>query len=80
MTAQPTRFQEISPSAQCLLAEGEAVLVEFKRGVEAVTPKLLAALTNSVALAADADVAQLLIGVDEIADPRTGWCQDARSA
>ena len=43
---QPSRFQKASPAAKRILALGESGRYEFKRDVDAVTPKLLAALAN----------------------------------
>lgn len=69
---QPSRFQKVSPAAKRILALGESGRYEFKRDIEAVTPKLLAALANQVALHPDLGVAHLLVGVDEIEDKETG--------
>lgn len=55
-----------------MLTLGESGRFEFKREVEAVTPKLLAALANWVALDPSRDVAHLLVGVEEIEDKATG--------
>lgn len=69
---QPSRFQKASPAAKRILALGESGRYEFKRDIDAVTPKLLAALANRVALDPDRDAAHLLVGVDEIEDKETG--------
>lgn len=72
MSAEPSRFQQISPVAERVLHAGESGLFEFKREIEAVTPNLLAALANTVALTEDTIDAQLLVGVAEFKDPSTG--------
>jgi DNA-binding ferritin-like protein len=69
---QPSRFQRVSPTAKRILALGETGRYEFKRDIESVTPKLLAALANQVALNPDLALAYLLVGVDEIEDRETG--------
>ncbi len=69
---QPSRFQRVSPAAKRILALGESGRYEFKRDIEAVTPKLLAALANQVALNPEIELAYLLVGVDEIEDRETG--------
>lgn len=69
---QPSRFQKVSPVARRILALGESGRYEFKRDIDAVTPKLLAALANQVALNPDLAVAHLFVGVDEIEDKETG--------
>ena len=69
---QPSRYQEISAAAQRILALGESDRYAFKRDVEVVTPKLLAALANWVALDPGRDAAHLLVGVEEIEDKTTG--------
>lgn len=55
-----------------MLALGESGRYEFKRDAEAVTPKVLAALANWVALDPAREVAHLLVGVDEVEDAETG--------
>ncbi|GHE07017.1 AlbA family DNA-binding domain-containing protein [Klenkia taihuensis] len=72
MSAEPSRFQHISPVAQRILHAGESGLFEFKREIDAVTPNLLAAIANTVALTEDTVDAQLLVGVEEVEDPSTG--------
>lgn len=69
---EPSRYQEISATALAMLKLGESGRFEFKRDAEAVTPRLLAALANWVALDPQRDVAHLLVGVDEVEDPATG--------
>ncbi|WP_131105711.1 AlbA family DNA-binding domain-containing protein [Ornithinimicrobium sufpigmenti] len=69
---EPSRYQEISTVAQRILALGESDRYEFKRDVEVVSPKLLAALANWVALDPARDAAHLVIGVEEIEDKTTG--------
>jgi DNA-binding ferritin-like protein len=69
---QPSRFRKVSPAAKRILALGESGRYEFKRDIDAVTPKLLAALANRVALDPDLEVAHLLVGVDEVEDKETG--------
>lgn len=62
----------MSATAQRILALGESGRYEFKRDVDVVTPKLLAALANWVALDPAREVAHLLVGVEEIEDEDTG--------
>ena len=62
----------MSSTARRILALGESGRYEFKRDVDAVTPKLLAALANWVALDPAQDVAYLLVGVEEVEDKDTG--------
>lgn len=62
----------MSATARRILALGESDRHEFKRDVDVVTPKLLAALANWVALDPGRDVAHLLVGVEEIEDRNTG--------
>lgn len=62
----------MSATARRILALGESDRYEFKRDADVVTPKLLAALANWVALDPGRDVAHLLIGVEEIEDRNTG--------
>ena len=69
---EPSRYQEISAAAQRILALGESDRYEFKRDVDVVSPKLLAALANWVALDPAREAAHLLIGVEEIEDKTTG--------
>lgn len=70
--ARLTRHQSMSVDAQQMLALGESGRYEFKRDAEAVTPKVLSALANWVALDPTREVAHLLVGVDEEEDGRTG--------
>lgn len=67
-----SRYQQISDQAAQMLALGESGRFEFKSDVDAVHPKVLASLANAVALDPDREVAQLLVGVDEVEDPQTG--------
>jgi hypothetical protein len=69
---EPSRYQKVSSTARRILALGESGRYEFKRDVDVVTPKLLAALANWVALDPARDVAHLLVGVEEIEDGDTG--------
>ncbi|MFJ2755177.1 ATP-binding protein [Nocardioides sp. NPDC087217] len=69
---QPSRFKKVSPAAKRILALGESDRYEFKRDIDAVTPKLLAGLANWVSLDPDRDAAHLLVGVDEAEDTDTG--------
>lgn len=69
---RPTRHQRMSVDAQHMLALGESGRYEFKRDAEAVSPKVLAALANWVALDPTREVAHLLVGVDEVEDAKTG--------
>lgn len=69
---QPSRFKKVSPAATRILAVGESDRYEFKRDIDAVTPKLLAALANWVSLDPTRDAAHLLVGVDEVEDRSTG--------
>ncbi|SDK54999.1 hypothetical protein SAMN05428985_104461 [Nocardioides sp. YR527] len=69
---QPCRFKNVSPAAKQILAVGESDRYEFKRDVDAVTPKLLAGLANWVSLDPERDAAHLLVGVDETEDKDTG--------
>lgn len=69
---QPSRFKKVSPAATRILAVGESDRYEFKRDIDAVTPKLLAALANWVSLEPTRDAAHLLVGVDEVEDKSTG--------
>lgn len=69
---EPSRYNKVSAAAQRILAVGESGRYEFKRDVDVVTPKLLAALANWVALDPARDVAHLLVGVEEIEDKDTG--------
>lgn len=69
---QPSRFKNVSPAAKRILAVGESDRHEFKRDVDAVEPRLLAALANWVSLEPDRDAAHLLAGVDEAEDKDTG--------
>lgn len=62
----------MSVDAQHMLALGESGRYEFKRDAEAVSPKVLAALANWVALDPTREVAHLLVGVDEVEDAKTG--------
>lgn len=55
-----------------MLELGESGRYEFKRDVDAVSPKLLAALANWVAQDPEREVAHLLVGVEEVEDPTTG--------
>jgi len=49
-TPEPTRHQDVSEAARQVLDLGESGRYEFKRDVDVVSPKLLAALANWVAL------------------------------
>lgn len=69
---RPSRYQQISGTATDMLALGESGRFEFKQEAEAVTPSVLAALANWVALNDDRSVAQVLFGVAEITDETTG--------
>lgn len=69
---KPSRNQGISATAQLMLELGESGRYVFKRDVDAVTPKLLAALANRVALPPPRDVAHLLVEVDELENKATG--------
>lgn len=69
---QRSRFSKISPAAKRIIALGESGRYEFKRDIDAVTPKLLASLANQIALDPELAVAHLLVGVDEIEDEKTG--------
>jgi hypothetical protein len=71
-TPRASRYQEISEDAAQMLALGESGRFEFKRDVDAVSAKLLAALANWVALDPDRAVAYLLVGVQEVEDRTTG--------
>ncbi len=62
----------MSSTARRILALGESGRYEFKRDVNVVTPKLLAALANWVALDPAREVAYLLVGVEEAEDGDTG--------
>jgi hypothetical protein len=55
---EPSRYKKVSAAAQRILALGESGRYEFKRDVDVVTPKLLAALANWVALDPARDVAR----------------------
>jgi hypothetical protein len=55
-----------------MLALGESGRFEFKQDAEALTPGVLAALANWVALDDDRVMAQVLVGVEEITDDTTG--------
>jgi hypothetical protein len=55
-----------------MLDLGESGRYEFKRIIDVVTPKQLAALANWVAVDTVRDAAHLLVGVDEEEDVRTG--------
>lgn len=72
VAARPTRHQHRSVEAERMLELGESGRYEFKRDAEAVTPKVLAALANWVALDSTREVAHLLVGVDEVEDAETG--------
>lgn len=69
---EPSRFQAISPAAERILSLGESDRYEFKRDIDAVTPKLLAALANWVALDPTREAAHLLVGVEEVEDAASG--------
>jgi hypothetical protein len=69
---EPSRYQKVSSTARRILALGESGRYEFKRDVDVVSPKLLAALANWVALDPARDVAHLLVGVEEVEDEDTG--------
>jgi DNA-binding ferritin-like protein len=69
---QASRFREVSTAAKRILALGESDRYEFKRDVDVVTPRLLAALANWVSLEPSRDAAHLLVGVDEVEDKDTG--------
>ena len=69
---EPSRYKQVSQAARRILALGESGRFEFKRDIDAVTPKLLAALANWIALDPAQDVAHLLVGVEEIEDTETG--------
>lgn len=71
-TPRASRYQGISEDAAQMLALGESGRFEFKRDVDAVSAKLLAALANWVALDTDRAVAYLLVGVQEVEDRTTG--------
>lgn len=72
LTPRPSRYQEISQDAAEMLALGESGRFEFKRDVDAVSVKLLAALANWVALDSGREAAYLLVGVQEVEDRTTG--------
>lgn len=74
MTAasRPTRYRSVSEEARSLLQIGESGRCEFKRDVNAVNAKTLAALANWVALEPSSEVAHLLVGVEEQTDDETG--------
>ena len=72
LTPRPSRYQEISQDAAQMLALGESGRFEFKRDVDAVSVKLLAALANWVALDSGREAAYLLVGVQEVEDRTTG--------
>lgn len=72
VAARPTRYKQVSAQAKQMLALGESGRYEFKRDAEAVSPKVLAALANWVALDPAREVAHLLVGVDEKEDAETG--------
>lgn len=55
-----------------MLAEGESGRYEFKRDADAVSVSVLAALANWAALDPAREVAHLLVGVDDVADEKTG--------
>lgn len=67
-----TRYQQLSTQAKQMLALGESGRFEFKQEPEAVSPGVLAALANWVALGEGRDVAHVLVGVEEITDDSTG--------
>lgn len=69
---EPSRYSTVSQAAQRILALGESDRYEFKRDVDVVTPKLLAALANWVSLDPTREAAHLLVGVDEAEDEETG--------
>ena len=71
-TARPTRHRDISADAAVLLELGESGRFEFKQDAEAVSPKVLAALANWVALDETREVGHILVGVREVEDPTTG--------
>ncbi|MEI2639334.1 MAG: hypothetical protein V9F03_10105 [Microthrixaceae bacterium] len=54
-----------------MLELGESGRYEFERDVDKVSVRLLATLTNWVALDPDREVAHLLVGVDEVEDPES---------
>lgn len=55
-----------------MLALGESGRFEFKRDVDAVSVKLLAAMANWVALDSGQEASYLLVGVQEVEDRTTG--------
>lgn len=67
-----SRYPHSSAPALDMLAGGESGQVEFKRELKSVSPSLLAALANAVALDPARRVAHLLVGVDERKDDETG--------
>jgi hypothetical protein len=69
---EPSRYTTVSQAAQRILALGESDRYEFKRDVDVVSPKLLAALANWVSLDPSREAAHLLVGVDEAEDIDTG--------
>jgi hypothetical protein len=70
--SRASRTSHFSAEALEMLAAGESGRFEFKSEVKSVTPKLLAALANWVALDLDRQVAHLLVGVEELEDKTTG--------
>ncbi|GAA2562486.1 hypothetical protein HD598_001798 [Neomicrococcus aestuarii] len=64
--ARPTRHQRMSVDARHMLALGKSGRYKLKRDAEAISPKVLAALPNWVALDPTREVADLLVGVDEV--------------
>jgi len=69
---RPTRLATVSDAAAEMMAAGESGRFEFKRDADAVSPKILAALANWVALDPERTVAHLLVGVDEVTNQDTG--------
>jgi hypothetical protein len=69
---RPTRYQKVSAEAKLMLQIGESGRYEFKQDAEAVSPRVLAALANWVALDHEREVAHVLVGVQEIEDVPTG--------
>lgn len=55
-----------------MLELGESGRYEFKSTVDAVKPRVLAALANWVALESGREAAHLLVGVEEVEDKETG--------
>ncbi len=71
-TPRPSRYPNVSAEAKLMLDVGESGRYEFKEDASAVSPRVLAALANWVALDDAREVAHVLVGVKEIEDPGSG--------